>query len=136
MREAADNSHNLTYQRIISEQTSSNRIYNTCVNQTSPVCGKVSFTNTKRALPGVRRSLLLKTWMNCPTDMSRGTRNLLSNYNEKHMMENIKKDKLVLKKANKNTKKHGKTIYPIFINKTLRSLLSKSSIRVCRKCKP
>lgn len=40
------------------------------------VWGNVSLTNTKRALPGASRSLPLKMWMKCPTDMSLGTKNL------------------------------------------------------------
>lgn len=47
------------------------------------VWGKVLFTNTKRAFPGSRRSLTLRMWMNCPTDMSRGTRYLFSIDNQR-----------------------------------------------------
>ncbi|GMN51425.1 hypothetical protein TIFTF001_020579 [Ficus carica] len=46
---------------------------NTCKEIRRHPCN-VFFTNTKRAFPGLKCNLLLSIWMNCPTDMSLGTR--------------------------------------------------------------
>lgn len=60
-----------------------------------PVWGSVFFTKINRAFPGAKRSLLLKTWMNCPTDISRGTKYLKNTRGEGQTLQDNIDHKLI-----------------------------------------